>query len=82
MSRAFISGSGEQFENAVVVVDWFAVQLFNKAVDQVRRLESRDKRMSRGTRWGILKKVEGELTKEQRSILSELEGFAQYTCNI
>jgi len=55
------------------------VHLSNKAVDQVRRLESRNKRMPRGSRWTILKKAEGSLTKEQRSILSELESFAKYT---
>jgi len=81
MSRAFISGSEEQFENAVVVVDWFhVVQLFNKAVDEVRRLESRDRKLPKETRWAILKKAEGDLTEGQRKVLAELEGFAQYTC--
>ena len=81
MSKAFISGSEEQFENAIVVVDWFhVVQLFNRAVDQVRRLESRSKAMPKGTRWAILKKAEGNLTEGQKNILAELEGFAQYTC--
>lgn len=82
MSKAFISASEEHFENAVVVVDWFhVVQLFNKAVDQVRRFESRGKRMPRGTRWAILKNAEGDhITKRQRDILSDIENFAQYTC--
>lgn len=81
MSKAFVAGSEEQFKNAVVVVDWFhVVQLFNKAVDKVRRLESRSKRLPKGTRWAILKKADGELTEGQKRILSELDTFAQYTC--
>jgi transposase len=80
MSRAFISGSEEHFENAVVVVDWFhVVQLFNKAVDEVRRLESSMNKMPQGTRWAVLKKAEGDLSEKQRDLLLELEGFAQYT---
>ena len=81
MSKAFISGSEEQFENAVVVVDWFhVVQLFNKAVDKVRRLESRKSKFPKGTRWAILKNPDGYLTENQRKALSELEQFSQYTC--
>ena len=81
MSKAFVAGSEEQFKNAVVVIDWFhVVQLFNKAVDKVRRLESRSKRLPRETRWAILKKADGELTEGQKRILSELDTFAQYTC--
>jgi transposase len=80
MSKAFISGSEEQFQNAVVVVDWFhVVQLFNKAVDEVRRLESSMNKMPQGTRWAVLKKAEGDLSEKQRDLLLELEGFAQYT---
>lgn len=84
MSRAFMSGSEEYFENAVVVVDWFhVVQLFNKAVDQVRRLESKHKRMPQGTRWAILKNAEEErLTEKQKWLLKDLDDFAQYTCNV
>jgi len=36
--------------------------------------------MPQGTRWAILKKAESDLTESQKAILSELEGFAQYTC--
>ena len=80
MSKVFISGSEKQFQNAVVVVDWFhVVQLFNKTVDEVRSLESRMNKTPQGTRWAVLKKAEGDLTEKQRDLLSELEGFAQYT---
>lgn len=81
MSRAFISGSEDNFKNAVVVVDWFhVVQLFNKAVDEVRRRESSHVRMPRGTRWAVLKRADGDLSQAQKEILSELERFAEYTC--
>ncbi|MGC8735885.1 MAG: ISL3 family transposase [Dissulfurimicrobium sp.] len=81
MSKAFISGSEERFGNAVVVVDWFhVVQLFNRAVDEVRRRESVKSRMPRGTRWTLLKASDGgRLTEKQRGLLDELEGFAVHT---
>ena len=80
MSKAFISGSEENFENAVVVVDWFhVVQLFSKAVDEVRRLESRMNRIPHGTRWAVLKAQEGNLSDKQKGLLLELENFAKYT---
>ena len=70
MSKAFISGSEEHFENAVVVVDWFhVVQLFNKAVDEVRRLESRMNKMPQGTRWAVFKASDGKLTDKQKDLL-------------
>jgi len=81
MSKAFISASMEQFRNAVVVVDWFhVVQLFNRAVDKVRRLESRAKKMPRGLRWAVLKGSESKFREEEKRLLSDLENFARYTC--
>jgi len=80
MSKAFISGSEEHFENAVVVVDWFhVVKQFNKAVDEVRRKESLKSKMPKGTRWAVLKAKEGDLTEQQRELLLELEDFAENT---
>ena len=39
MSGAFIAAIGESFDNAAITVDWFhVVQLFTKALDEVRRL--------------------------------------------
>ena len=38
MSGAFIAAIGESFDNAAITVDWFhVVQLFTKALDEVRR---------------------------------------------
>jgi transposase len=80
MSQAFISGSEEHFENAVIVVDWFhVVQLFTKAVDKVRRKESQKTKMPRGVRWAVLKASDGNFTDNQKELLSELENFAKYT---
>jgi len=81
MSRAFISGSEAQFPGAEIVVDWFhVVQVFTKAVDQVRREEARGGKMPRGVRWAVLKRGDGELTEGQRKILDELESYAKNTC--
>ncbi len=77
MSRAFISGIEEQFSKAEVVVDWFhVVKLFNSAVDEVRRKESRKNSMPQGTRWAVLKASDGALTERQRELLSQLEEYA------
>jgi transposase len=40
MSRSFLSGVQENFVNAATTVDWFhVVQLFTRAVDDVRKAE-------------------------------------------
>jgi transposase len=79
MSPAFISGAEENFENAVVVVDWFhVVKLFTKAVDEVRREESQRCKMRQGTRWAVLK-AEDNLSEEQKELLAQLESYAHYT---
>ena len=81
MSKAFIGGIEEEFRNAEIVVDWFhVVQIFNRAVDKVRRAEARERKMPRATRWAILKRGDGELTEEQSKVLEELESFAENTC--
>ncbi len=42
MSPAFLAAIGETFEQANVTVDWFhVVQLFTKAVDEVRKAEAK-----------------------------------------
>ena len=80
MSKAFISGAEEYFKNAVVTVDWFhVVQLFTKAVDQVRRNESKESKMPKGTRWAVLKAANGSLTDKQKELLAQLEHYAKYT---
>lgn len=78
MSNAFLAAAAETFENAAVTVDWFhVVQLFTKAVDQVRRIEARLQSLPKGARWATLKRAE-TLTEAQARALAELEtgGFA------
>jgi transposase len=58
-----------------VTVDWFhVVQLFTKAVDDVRKAERRLVRMPAATRWAVLKAHDGgRLTGKQAAALAELE---------
>lgn len=74
MSGAFIAAVGEVFPNAAVTVDWFhVVQLFTKALDEVRRAEAKSTRLPKALRWAILKRAEGRLTRAQAEALAELE---------
>jgi transposase len=74
MSGAFIAAINETFENAAITVDWFhVVQLFTKAVDEVRRAEARHSKLPKALRWAILKRAEGRLTEAQAAALAELE---------
>jgi transposase len=74
MSGAFIAAINENFENAAITVDWFhVVQLFTKAVDEVRRAEARHSKLPKALRWAILKRAEGRLTEAQAEALAELE---------
>lgn len=78
MSAAFTTAAGEAFPQASLTVDWFhVVQLFTKAVNQVRRAEAKDRKMPKATRWATLKNPEN-LTETQHQALAELEqgGFA------
>jgi transposase len=53
MSGAFIAAVGESFENAALTVDSFlVVQLFTKAVDEVRRAEARQKQAAQSAALG------------------------------
>ena len=73
MSGAFQSGIREHFENASITVDWFhIVQRFNNALNDVRKAEGHTVKMPKGTRWGTLKRAEGELTTNQLYALSAL----------
>jgi transposase len=79
MSGAFIAGVKAHFANSRLTVDWFhVVQLFTKALDQVRRAESKEARMPKASRWATLKKVEG-LTEKQRAALAELLAMDLHT---
>ena len=80
MSKAFISGITEQFPQSEIVVDWFhVVKLFNSAVDEVRRNESKVSKMPSGVRWAVLKAANGALTEHQQELLSQLEKYAVET---
>lgn len=74
MSGAFLAAVGETFEDAVVTVDWFhVVQMFTKAVDEVRRAEAKHNALPKALRWAILKRADGRLTRAQADALAELE---------
>ena len=62
-----------------MTVDWFhVVQLFTKAVDNVRKLEARQTKLPDHTRWAVLKGAENGSTQNQESTLQKLvnQGFA------
>jgi len=71
MSGAFISGVRTHFVNSTLTVDWFhVVQLFSKAVEEVRRAEAKEVAMPKASRWAVLKSR--DLTGKQLKALSEL----------
>jgi len=73
MSAAFEAAVAETFPGAAATVDWFhVVQLFTKAVDEVRRAEAKDRKMPKHARWATLKANE-RLTEKQKQALAELE---------
>ncbi len=75
MSPAFLAAMSETFPEAAVTVDWFhVVQLFTKAVDDVRKAEGRLVKMPSATRWAVLKARDRNLTQKQAAALAELEG--------
>jgi transposase len=74
MSPAFLAAAKSQFPDAAVTVDWFhVVQLFNKAVDNVRKAERKRVQMPAALRWAVLKAGDGRLTSAQAAALAELE---------
>ncbi|WP_267928842.1 transposase [Desulfolithobacter dissulfuricans] len=80
MSGAFISGIKTHFVNSNITVDRFhVVQLFSKAVDEVRRKEAKEVRMPRAARWATLKAAESDLTEKQLDALAELEAMDLHT---
>ena len=65
MSPAFISGIKENFPNAKVTFDKFHVaKILNKAVDEVRRQEQKERPELKKTRWVWLKNEENRTDKE------------------
>lgn len=80
MSPAFLAAIGETFEDATVTVDWFhVVQLFTRAVDEVRKAEAKHNRMPKALRWAVLKSADGRLTARQAAALAELEATDLFT---
>ena len=74
MSPAFLAATKEEFPKANVTVDWFhVVQLFTRAVDEVRKTERNVKKHPKSLRWAVLKKADGPLTEKQVEALVELE---------
>ncbi|WP_031387705.1 ISL3 family transposase [Desulfonatronum thiodismutans] len=74
MSPAFLSAAEKTFKYASVTVDWFhVVQIFTKALDEVRRLEAKQVELPKGVRWATLKGLEASRTEEQDAALRELE---------
>lgn len=82
MSRSFMPAIGENFENAMITVDWFhVVKLFTTALEDVRRSERKQAAFPKSLRWAVLKGEEKAKTESQQQALAELEtsGFATAT---
>jgi transposase len=74
MSPAFLAAIKNTFPQAAVTVDWFhVVQLFTKAVDDVRKEEARLVKLPAAIRWAVLKAKERSLSVKQAAALAELE---------
>ena len=55
VSRAALAAVGEEFPHAEVTVDWFhVVQLFTKAVDDVRKVERKTRLQPAAMSWAVL----------------------------
>jgi transposase len=74
MSPAFIAAVADNFPNASLTVDWFhVVQLFTTRMDEVRKLEARNKvALPKRARWTTLKGRETKRTATQQAALQEL----------
>jgi transposase len=82
MSSSFNSGVKAHFTQSALTVDWFhVVQLFTKAVEEVRRAESKEVAMPKASRWATLKKAEGNFTEAQLDALAELVSMDLHTAN-
>jgi transposase len=73
MSPAFIKGVEENFENAEITFDKFHVmKIINKAVDEVRKIESKEQDILRGHKYLFLKNRD-KLTDKQSEALRAIE---------
>lgn len=74
MSPAFLTAVETTFRKAALTVDWFhVVQILTKTLDEVRRLEAKELKLPRGTRWAVLKGMETWRSEEQVAALKKLE---------
>ncbi len=74
MSPAFLKGVEEHLPKAEITVDWFhIVQIFTRALDEVRKRERREQPHPKHLRWAILRNAgSGNLTANQIAALQEL----------
>ena len=74
MSPAFLQGVSEQLPIATITVDWFCiVQIFTRSVNDVRKLEGKEKPLPNHLRWAVLKRGDFEhLTTNQLQALAEI----------
>jgi transposase len=81
MSPAFIASSKEHFENAEITLDWFHVTaLVSRAMEDVRKSESKHTLMPKHLRWAILKNVD-KLKPDQQDALIDLQKTNLATAN-
>lgn len=72
ISRAYLRGIKEKFTRAVAVLDKFhLMKLMNEALDEVRRLEQRDVKELKNTRYLWLKNP-SDLTAKQKELFADL----------
>ena len=72
MSQAYLRGIREKFTRALVVLDKFhLMKLMNEALDEVRRLEQKEVKELKNTRYIWLKNP-SNLTAKQKSIFEDL----------
>ena len=75
MSPAFIKGVEENFLNAEITFDKFHImKIINKAVDEVRKTETKEQDILRGQKYLFLKNRDN-LTESQRDILKAIEAM-------
>lgn len=80
MSGAFVSSVKANFKNADLTVDWFhVVQLFTRAVNEVRVMEAKAVKMPKTSRWAVLKNADGPLTERQVDAIAELAAMDMHT---
>jgi transposase len=69
MSPAFIKGVEDNFKNAKITFDKFHVmKIINKAVDEVRKIESREQDILRGHKYLFLKNRQNLTDKQSESL--------------